>query len=251
MENKNLYKFILGLGDNSMILGHRLSELCGHGPSLETDIALTNISLDLYGQVRSLLQYAAKIKGGEATEDSVAFGRYEREYYNSILVEQKNHDFAHVIIRQYLFDQFHLLQLNQLENSSDETLSAIAVKTIKETKYHLRFSKEWMKRLAGGTELSLQKTQTALDHLYSFSFELFNDTKSEVSIAEQNICERPSRLKEHYYDLINSELKDAGLTIPEIPPRQVKGKQGIHSEEMGYIISELQFMQKTYPNMAW
>jgi len=130
--NQDLYQYLLILGDNSMILGHRLSELCGHGPSLETDIALTNISLDLYGQVRSYFKYAAKIKGGDASEDSIAFLRYERQYHNCLLVEQANTDFAHVIARQYLFDAFHFPLLEQLRKSKDATIAAVAEKSIKE-----------------------------------------------------------------------------------------------------------------------
>ena len=148
-----------------MILGHRLSELCGHGPSLETDIALTNISLDLYGQVRSYFQYAAEVKGGDATEDSIALLRFDRDYRNVILVEQPNTDFAYVIGRQFLFDAFHLPLLEQLMNSKDETIAAVAAKSIKESRYHLRFSSSWVKRLGDGTEESHQRMQAAIDHL--------------------------------------------------------------------------------------
>jgi len=252
MELKEaLYDYLLIIGDNSMILGHRLSELCGHGPSLETDIALTNISLDLFGQVRSLFQYAAQMKDAGVTEDDIAMLRKEREYLNTVLVEQPNTDFAHVICRSYLFDVFQLLQLEQLRKSTDAQLAAIAEKTIKETKYHERFSREWMKRLAGGTELSLQKTQHALDHLYPFCFELFEDTEAEKIIADSGINPLPSSLKETYFKTIHEELLETPLSIPEIPARKVSGKKGIHSEQMGYILSELQFMQKTYPNMSW
>jgi ring-1,2-phenylacetyl-CoA epoxidase subunit PaaC len=145
--NNNLIQYIYGIADNSLILGQRLGELCGHGPSLETDIALTNISLDLFGQVRSYFQYAAKVIGGDATEDTLAFLRKEREYKNVLLVEQPNQDFAYSISRQFLFDVYHLLMLNELQNSKDETLSAIAKKSIKEVSYHARFSSDWIRRL--------------------------------------------------------------------------------------------------------
>ena len=143
--NKALYSYLLTLGDNSLILGHRLSELCGHGPNLETDIALTNHSLDLFGQVRSYFQYAAKV-AGEGTEDSIAFLRYEKDYLNVHLVEQPNTDFAHVICRQFLWDAYHLPLMKALMKSSDATLAAIGAKGEKEAAYHLRFSSEWMKR---------------------------------------------------------------------------------------------------------
>ena len=158
-----LYAYILGVADNSLILGQRLGELCGHGPSLETDIACTNISLDLFGQTRSYFQYAAKLIGNDATEDTVAFLRTEREYRNVLLVEQPNTDFAYTIARQFLFDVFHLLFLEQLKNSKDLNLSAIANKAIKEVSYHQRFSTDWIKRLGDGTPDSAKRIQTAIE----------------------------------------------------------------------------------------
>jgi ring-1,2-phenylacetyl-CoA epoxidase subunit PaaC len=162
MEN-NLVQYILGIADNSLILGQRLGELCGHGPSLETDIAMTNMSLDLLGQVRSYYQYAAKILGGEATEDTIAFLRNERQYKNVLLVEQPNTDFAYSISKQFLFDHFHWLLLNELQNSKDETLAAIAKKSIKEVSYHVRFSSDWIRRLGDGTEESRNRIQIAIN----------------------------------------------------------------------------------------
>ena len=147
-QRGNLYNYILGIADNSLILGQRLGELCGHGPSLETDIAGTNISLDLFGQVRSYFQYAAQISSdNDATEDTIAFLRIERQYRNVLLVEQPNTDFGYTIVRQFLFDAYHLLFLRELEKSNDETLAAIAKKSIKEVSYHWRFSSDWIRRL--------------------------------------------------------------------------------------------------------
>lgn len=239
------------LGDNSMILGHRLSELCGHGPSLETDIALTNISLDLFGQVRNLFQYAAQIKGEEATEDTIAFLRYDRDHYNCILLEQPNLDFAHVIVRQFLFDAFQKLQLEQLLNSKDETVAAIAAKSLKETKYHLRFSGEWMKRLGDGTEISNHKTQTALDALYPFVHEFFVETAIEKEMADRGIGLRLNEIKEEYYNTIHEIISESTLALPDVKDRFAQGKTGMHSEHMGYILSDLQYMQRAYPNMQW
>ena len=145
--NQQLIDYILGLADNNLILGQRLGELCGHGPSLETDIALTNISLDLFGQVRSYYQYAAEMQGEGFNEDTIAFLRKENEYKNSLLVEQPNTDFAYVVVRQFLYDHFHLLVLNELQHSKDETLAAIAKKSLKEVSYHVRFSSDWVRRL--------------------------------------------------------------------------------------------------------
>ena len=167
-----LYDYLLLLGDSSMILGHRLSELCGHGPNLETDIALTNISLDLFGQVRNYFQYAAEMKGEEATEDSIAFLRLPHEYRNVLLAEQPNTDFAYIIARQFLFDAYHLPLMEALIESKDEQVAAIAHKSIKEVRYHLRFSSEWVKRLGDGTEVSHQKMQEAIEYLWPYTKEL-------------------------------------------------------------------------------
>lgn len=248
---EKLYQYLLLLGDNSMILGHRLSELCGHGPSLETDIALTNMSLDLFGQVRSYFQYAAEIKGENATEDSIALLRYEREYRNTILVEQPNTDFAHVIGRQFLFDAFHLPLLEQLMESNDETIAAIAAKSVKESRYHLRFSSSWVRRLGDGTEESHQRMQTAMNHLFPFVHELFRETPIEKEMKELGIGADLSLIKERFDEKVKEIFAEATLDIPAIPSRQVDGKNGIHTEKMGFILAELQYMQRAYPNMQW
>jgi len=239
------------LGDNSMILGHRLSELCGHGPSLETDIALTNISLDLFGQVRSYFQYAAEMKGGEATEDSIAFLRFDRDYRNVILVEQPNTDFAHVIGRQFLYDAFHLPLLEQLMKSNDEMIAAVAAKSIKESRYHLRFSSSWVKRLGDGTDESKTKMQAAMNHLFPFVSELFRETPLEKEMATLGIGADLKIIKEVFDEKIKTVFAEATLEIPQNPPRQTNGKTGIHTEQMGFILAELQYMQRAYPNMQW
>lgn len=169
MANQNLYNYILGVADNSLILGQRLGELCGHGPSLETDIALTNIALDLLGQTRSYFQYAAKVSGEDKTEDDIAFLRLEREYRNVLLVEQPNTHFGSIIGRQFLFDAYHLMFMERLQSSKDETLAAIAAKGVKEVSYHYRFSSDWVKRLGDGTEESHEKMQEAIDALWTLS----------------------------------------------------------------------------------
>ena len=251
MNNKSLYNYLLMLGDNAMILGHRLSELCGHGPSLETDIALTNHSLDLFGQVRNYFQYAAEIKGGEMNEDKIAFLRYEHEYKNVLLVEQKNTDFAHVIARQYFFDAFHILLLNELKNSSDEQIAAIANKSIKEVKYHHRFSSEWVKRLGDGTKESHQKMQVAVDYLYPYLNELTEETELEKEMKEKGIGADLNKIRNQYFENTNALLNEATLNIPENIFSHSGGKKGIHSEHLGYVLADLQFMQRVYPNMEW
>jgi ring-1,2-phenylacetyl-CoA epoxidase subunit PaaC len=249
--NNNLIQYIYGIADNSLILGQRLGELCGHGPSLETDIAMTNISLDLFGQVRSYYQYAAKLIGGDATEDTIAFLRKEREYKNVLLVEQPNQDFAYSIARQFLFDVYHLLVLEELQNSKDETLSAIAKKSIKEVSYHTRFSSDWIRRLGDGTEESHNRIQTAINDLWIFTDELFHQTDADKAIVAEGIGVDVTFLKVNYFKKINEILEEATLQIPTIEYFQKGGKQGIHSEHMGYLLAQMQYMQLAYPNMNW
>ena len=251
MKNENLYKYILGIADNSLILGQRMGELTGHGPSLETDIACTNMSLDLFGQVRSYYQYAAKIAGDGRTEDDIAMLRKEREYVNVLLVEQPNTDFAYTMARQFLFDVYHLMFLQELEKSQDLTLSAIAKKSIKEVSYHQRFSSDWIKRLGDGTKESHQKMQTAIDDLWSYTDELFHLTEVDEAMVKEGIGVDVIKLKEAYYNQVNVILEVATLKTPESKYFQKGGKQGVHTEHLGYLLSDLQYMQRTYPNMSW
>ncbi|RMB62966.1 phenylacetate-CoA oxygenase subunit PaaI [Dokdonia sinensis] len=249
---EDLHKYLLGIADNSLILGQRLGELCGHGPSLETDIALTNISLDLFGQVRSYFQYAAQIIADDkVTEDSLAFLRIEREYRNVLLVEQPNTDFGYTIARQFFFDAFHFLFLKELENSKDETLAAIAKKSIKEVSYHWRFSSDWIKRLGDGTQESHDRIQEAVNDLWMYTDELFHQTDADKEMIAQGIGVDTLAIKKSYYKMITEVLEEATLAIPESKYWHKGGKQGIHSEHMGYILSDMQYMQRTYPNMEW
>ena len=249
--NTNLYKYILSIADNSLILGQRMGALTGHGPSLETDIACTNISLDLFGQVRSYYQYAAKIKGDNTTEDDIAFLRKEREYLNVLLVEQPDTNFAFTIARQFLFDTYHFLFLEALEKSHDITLSAVAKKSIKEVSYHRRFSSDWMKRLGDGTPVSHEKIQEAINVLWTYTDELFHQTKADIVMVKENIAVDVTKLKDHYYNTVKKVLEEATLEVPESKWFQKGGKEGIHTEHLGYLLSDLQYMQRTYPNMEW
>lgn len=251
-QRGNLQNYIIGIADNSLILGQRLGELCGHGPSLETDIACTNISLDLFGQVRSYFQYAAQVSGDEnATEDSLAFLRIERDYRNVLLVEQPNTDFGYTIVRQFLFDAYHLLFLTALEKSKDDTLVAIAKKSIKEVSYHWRFSSDWVRRLGDGTEESHNRVQEAVTDLWMYTDELFHQTDADKTMIAEGIGVDTSKLKETYYKMILDVLEESTLAIPEGKYFHKGGKQGIHSEHMGYILADMQYMQRTYPNMEW
>jgi len=248
---KNLVQYIYGIADNALILGQRLGELCGHGPNQETDIAMTNIALDLLGQTRSYYQYAAQLSGSDATEDTIAFLRNEREYKNVLLVEQPNTDFAYSIGRQFLYDQFHVLLLEELQNSNDETLAAIAKKSIKEVRYHVRFSSDWIKRLGDGNEESHNKMQNAINDLWTFTDELFHQTDADKAMVAEKIGIDVTQLKEQFYTNVNAVLQEATLQIPEMKYFQKGGKQGIHSEYMGYLLADLQYMQRSFPNMNW
>ena len=248
---ENLYKYILAIADNSLILGQRLGELCGHGPNLETDIACTNIALDLLGQARNYFQYAAKLKGGDATEDTIAMLRTEREYLNVLLVEQPNTDFAFVITRQFLFDVFHWHFLKALQKSHDITLAAVANRAIKEVTYHKKFSSDWVKRLGDGTGVSHDKMQSAINDLWRYREEFFIGIEFEKELISEGIAVDTVKFKEDYYKEISEVLSEATLQIPEDKFFQKGGKEGIHSEHMGYILTELQYMQRAFPNMTW
>lgn len=248
---EHLYNYIIGIADNSLILGQRLGELCGHGPTLETDIAGTNISLDLIGQTRSYYQYAAKVQGEGKTEDDIAFLRLERDYKNVLLVEQPNEHFGYVMGRQYLFDVFHLLFMQELQNSTDETLAAIAKKGIKEVSYHKRFSGDWVKRLGDGTEESNAKMQEAIDELWAYTDELFDMTEADQAMLTEGIGVDTTKLKEIYYTEVSELLEEANLNVPETNYFIRGGKKGIHSEYMGYLLADLQYMQRAYPDMEW
>jgi len=251
MKDSHLVKYILGIADNTLILGQRLGELCGHGPTLETDIALTNMSLDLLGQTRNYYQYIAKISGDDSTEDDIAFLRTEREYLNVLLVEQPNQHFGYVIARQFYFDIYHYLLLQKLQTSTDENLAAIAKKSIKEVSYHQRFSSDWIKRLGDGTSESHEKVQSAINDLWAYTDELFEVTEDDAPINIIGVGVDVSALKAEYYSKVSEALKEATLEVPDNKYFKKGGKVGIHSEHMGFILADLQYMQRTYPNMKW
>jgi ring-1,2-phenylacetyl-CoA epoxidase subunit PaaC len=241
-----LIDYTLHLADNALILGQRNSEWCGHGPILEQDIAITNISLDLIGQARSFYQYAAQLKADGSTEDSLAYLRTEREFKNCLLVEQPNGDWGQTILRQFLFSnfQFHLYQY--LLSSPYNTIAAIAEKSLKEVKYHLRWSSEWVIRLGDGTEESYTKMLTAIDELWRYTGELFVpaafEQESGIDVAS---------LKNDWQNKVKAVFEEAALTVPENTFMQTGGKTGKHTEHLGYILSDLQYMQRAYPGSEW
>jgi ring-1,2-phenylacetyl-CoA epoxidase subunit PaaC len=246
-----LSTYTLRIADDSLILGHRLSEWCGHGPILEEDIAMTNIALDLIGQATSLLEYAAATEGKGRTADDLAFLRYERHYTNALLTEQPNGDFAQTMVRQWIFDTFRVLFFDALSRSADETLAAIAVKSLKETKYHYKHSSEWMIRLGDGTEESNQRMQKALNALWRYADELFYMDDTDRELIEAGIAFDLETLRERWMERIDAVLSEATLSLPEGNWKLQGGRQGRHSEHLGYLLTEMQYMQRAYPGMEW
>jgi len=250
--NKNSHlNYILRLADSPMILGQRLSEWCGHGPILEQDIALTNIALDFIGQARNLYQYAAEVEGKGRTEDDFAFLRDPLDYKNVLLVEQPNGNWGQTIMRQFLYDSFNFYFYNELKNSTDTQISAIAEKSSKEIKYHLRYSSEWVVRLGDGTEESHAKMQNALDDMWMYSGELCAPDALDKEMATAGIGVDLDKIRPYIVEKVDAVLTRATLQKPESSWMQSGGKQGKHSEHLGFILAEMQFMQRAYPEAEW
>ena len=248
---KALFEYLLRLGDDSLILGHRLSEWCGHGPILEEDIAMTNISLDLIGQANSLLEYAGKVEGEERDQDKLAFLRYDKDYRNALLVEQPNGDFGMTMMRQFLFDAYRLPLWTRLTKSKDLQLAAIAEKSLKETKYHFKHSSEWVIRLGDGTDESHERIQESLDALWRYTNELFFNDSVDEELTTNGILPDMSGIKEEWINTVDAVLEEATLKIPDNNWTFEGGRKGLHSEHLGYILAELQYMQRAYPGLEW
>jgi len=246
-----LFNYVLRIGDDSLILGQRLAELCGHGPILEEDIALTNISLDLIGQATLFLEYAGALSGDKKSNDELAFLRLEKEYVNVLLVEQPNGHFGDTIMRQFLFDAFRKPLFEHLQNSSDEQLASISEKALKETKYHLKHSSEWVIRLGDGTEESHLKIQESLNTLYRYAHELFFNDDSDALLIQEGIIPDFSDVKEQWKKTISEVLEMATISLPDNNWKFEGGRLGRHTEHMGFLLADLQYMQRTYPNMEW
>lgn len=246
-----LLDYTLRLGDTSLIMGHRLSEWCGHGPVLEQDIALINIALDLVGQAKSLLEYAAVVADDGRDADALAYQRVERDFRNILLAEQPNEDFAFTIIRQFLFDAFQYPFYQHLTKSKDAQLAAIAEKSLKEVTYHLRFSSEWTIRLGDGTPESHEKMQTAINELWMFTGELFEMTATDLELIDAGIAIDLEKIRPIWTQKVDTILQEATLEKPSSNWMQSGGKKGIHSEHLGYILAELQYLPRAYPDAKW
>lgn len=246
-----LVNYTLRIADDSLILGHRVSEWCGHGPILEEDIALTNIALDLIGQATSLLEYAAATENTGRSADDLAFLRYEKDYKNALLTEQPNGDFAQTIVRQFFFDTFRLFFFEALQRSTDTQLAAIAEKSLKETRYHCKHSSEWVIRLGDGTEESNQRAQKAVDTLWRYADELFFMDEVDQELIAKGIAIDLHGFKAAWTSRIQEVLNEATLQLPTNNWTQQGGRLGNHSEHLGYLLAEMQYMQRAYPGMEW
>lgn len=240
-----MFEFCLRLGDNDLILSQRLGEWCGHGPVLEEDLALANVALDLLGQARLWFSLAAELEGGGRDEDQLAFLRDAGEFRNLLLVEQPNGDYAATLARQYYFDAWHGLLLERLAQSSDARVAAIAAKAVFEVRYHIERSRDWIIRLGDGTEESHVRVQAALDRLWPYTGEMFQADAADAPAGDLAALRAP------WLAELTSTFERATLRLPEKGWMQRGGKQGVHSENLGHLLAEMQFLQRAYPGARW
>jgi len=244
-------EYVLRIADTSLILGQRLSEWCGHGPVIEEDIALTNIALDLIGQARLLLAHVSQLEGHGRDEDQLAFLRPELQYRNLTIVELPNADFGRTILRNFLVAAWQRGLWQALADSRDAELAAIAAKSLKETRYHLQHAADWTVRLGDGTEQSHTRMQNALDYLWPYTAEFFSATAEDASVEESGIGAAWSTLEVEWDTSVLPVLEVATLTVPARAPFLSRGKHGVHTESLGHLLSEMQYLQRTYPGGTW
>jgi ring-1,2-phenylacetyl-CoA epoxidase subunit PaaC len=250
-DRATLVTFLLRLADDHLVLGHRLSEWCGHAPMLEEDLAMPNMALDLIGQARALYAYAAELEGKGRSEDDFAYLRREREYLNCLMVERPNGDFAHTMLRQLYFAAFMEPIWRGMMRSSDETLAAIAAKAVKEVAYHIRHAGEWVIRLGDGTDESAARMRDAVAALAPYLDELFETDAVSDEIAQAGIAPDPATLRPDFDRTIGGIFAEAGLEIAKPAYAQTGGRTGRHGEAMGFLLTELQYMQRTFPGAVW
>ena len=246
-----LFQYVLRLADNCLILSQRLGEWCGHGPELEEDMALTNIALDLNGQAQNWLEYAAELDDEKRAPDMFAFLRDAGEFRNCLLVEYPNQDFAYTITRQFYFDTWHNLVLNVLLHCRDQRIREISEKSLKEVRYHLRHSSGWIVRLGDGTEESHRRIQKAIDDLWPYTGELYTADSIDAGVFAEWTGPDLTKLKAAWLTEVQSVLTEATLQIPSSEWMQTGGKQGVHTEALGYLLSEMQFLPRAYPHAKW
>ena len=246
-----LIKTVVQIADDHLILGHRMSEWCGHAPMLEEDLSMPNMALDLIGQSRSLYNYAATLENKGRTEDDFAYLRTDREYTNCLLVERPNTDFAHTMLRHFYFAAFMQPFWDGVLQGNDETLCGIAGKALKETGYHVRHSGEWIIRLGDGTEESAARMVDAVDALHSYTAELFTEDDARQACIQQGILPDTEAVQTQWNTTIEQVFKTACLEVPEVTFPQLGGRNGQHTECFGYLLAELQYVQRAYPGAQW
>ena len=245
------FEFLLRMGDNALILGHRNSEWCGHGPVLEEDIAMSNMALDLIGQTSLWLGLAGEVEGQGRSADDLAYLRDAWDFRNLLLVERPNGDFGATLMRQFLFDAFHFLQLQALTGSADPRVAEIAAKALKEVSYHLERSAEQVIALGDGTDESHARMQAALDEQWDYALEMFTSDASDAAMAAAGIAPDPASLRAPWDETVDAVLAQATLKRPDSSFAHKGGKQGTHTEHLGYILAEMQFLQRAYPGASW
>jgi ring-1,2-phenylacetyl-CoA epoxidase subunit PaaC len=249
--DRDLLRHVLRQGDLSLVLGQRLGEWVGHAPALEEDLGLANVALDLIGQARLLLGYAGEIEGRGRDEDQMAFLREQGEYLNATLAEQPNVDFGHTIVRQVLLDAYQLEVYERMQRSADERLAAIAAKAVKETRYHLRYSGDWLVRLGDGTAESHARVQAALERLWPYTVELFTEDAVDRAMTARGVAPRLADVREGWSARIDALLAEATLVRPGDRPHSWFGKNGQHSEHLGYMLADMQYLQRAFPGARW
>ncbi len=250
-KQEAIYNYALRLGDNSLVLGHRLAELCSKGPILEEDLALTNMALDHIGRAQAFLGYAAQAEGKNKTADDLAYKRGERSFYNNLIMELPDKDFAATIARQLLVSSFEYFLYTELMESKDETIAAISAKAVKEVRYHLAHSSDWTCRLGEGTDLSHEKMQRAINDLWMFTDELFEMNVVDEILIKEGIAIDLNRIKTQWFDHVKEVLDEATLKLPESNYMQTGSRKGIHTEYLGHILSEMQYLQRANPTAQW
>ena len=251
MSNQVYNNYLLRLADDTLILGQRLSEWCGHGPILEEDIALSNIALDYIGQSSNVYKQLASLVNDGRDEDAIALTRMESEYVNALLLELPNGDYASTIARQYYYSSFYLLYLEQLKRSHDSFLSGFAEKSIKEVKYHLQHATDWMLRLGDGTPESHGRMQHAANSLWPYLGELFQDDETDMEGVKEGWGVSREALKTAWTDRLNAVFAEAGLTVSSEAWYHSGGRKGRHTEHMGFLLAEMQFLQRAFPGAKW
>jgi ring-1,2-phenylacetyl-CoA epoxidase subunit PaaC len=251
MTSPSFFSYLLRLGDDRLVLGHRLSEWCGHGPILEEDIALANVALDLVGEATLLLKLAGEIEGQGRSEDTLAYFRDAIEFRNALLVELPKGDFAVTIVRQFFFSVFSLLQMQALQQSGNAELAGIAAKAVKEAKYHVRHSAQWVVTLGDGTRESHDRAQRAVDDLWRYTGELFLSDDVDREVAAAHLGVDPSTLEAPWRAQVDEILSRATLTVPAVSYMQRGGRAGKHTEHLGHMLAEMQIVARSYPGASW